>query len=457
MPQSDSLAGVSDASVTPLTSETSRAEALGPVVVPERIASIDVIRGFALLGILAMNIISFGLPSVAYERPSLAGGFTGANFAAWLICFLFFEGKMMSLFSMLFGAGLVLMSNRAEERGRSALGVYYRRVLWLLVFGLIHGYLIWVGDILYTYAVCGLGLYLFRRRSPTTLIVLAVLLLLMSVPLSFALSQFLRSAKEADARVEAQLLAGKVPSATDKEMAGVWRDTRTMLEPSERDISREIAIYHGSYLGIVRHRAGEVFAFQTWYFIFAMFWAVGGRMLLGMALMKLGVFSASRSTRFYVGLALLGYGIGLPIVALGAWQLTASQFDPFRQMESLGHFNAFGSILVALGHAAAVILILKTGGLPWLTRRLAAVGRMALSNYLFQSIVCTTLFYGYGFGLFARLDRAALFGVVFMVWIVQLLLSPIWLSYFRFGPAEWLWRSLTYWKLQPIRAGAIPS
>jgi uncharacterized protein len=429
---------------------TAHVMALTPVVAPERIASIDVIRGFALLGILAMNIVSFGLPTAAYEKPSIAGGFTGANFAVWLFCHLFFEDKMMSLFSMLFGAGLVLMSARAEDSGKSPVKIYYRRVLWLLLLGLFHAYFIWLGDILYSYAACGLWLYLFRHRSPRTLIILGVLFLLISVPLTIGLGRYLRSAEQAYERANSDPKAEKSLSADEQAKVELWREVRAFMGPTKDDVDKEIAIYRGSYWGIVRNRAGEVFAFQTWFFVLDTVWSVGGRMLIGMGLMKLGVFSGLRSTRFYILMALVGYGVGLPVVAYGAWRLIACDFDSFQGLEGLGFYNGFASIVVALGHAAAIILILKAGLVPSLTRRLAAVGRMALTNYLFHSIVCTTLFYGYGFGLFARLDRVQLFGVVIVIWIFQLLVSPIWLEHFRFGPAEWVWRSLTYWKRQPM-------
>jgi uncharacterized protein len=175
------------------------------------------------------------------------------------------------------------------------------------------------------------------------------------------------------------------------------------------------------------------------------------RMFLGMGLMKLGVFSASRSRRFYGWMVGLGYGIGLPLMVFDALELIRHGFALDYRMHGGAFYNAFGSLVVALGHVGLLMLIVQSGALAWLTRRLAAVGRMALSNYLTHSIVCTTLFYGYGLGLFGRLDRTGLAAVVLAIWILQVGISPIWLKAFRFGPAEWLWRSLTYWKLQPLR------
>ncbi len=175
-------------------------------------------------------------------------------------------------------------------------------------------------------------------------------------------------------------------------------------------------------------------------------------MLIGMGLMQLGVFAAARTFRFYAVLTLCGYSLGLPLVGYGIYDQIHTDFDPVHQLLVGGHFNYIGSLFVALGHAGLVMLICKAGLLSWLTARLAAVGRMALSNYLMQSLICTTLFEGWGLGLFGKLDRFQLLGVVVSIWLVQLLVSPLWLRSFRFGPMEWLWRSLTYWKRHPFRA-----
>ena len=169
-----------------------------------------------------------------------------------------------------------------------------------------------------------------------------------------------------------------------------------------------------------------------------------------MGLMKLGVFSAERSRSFYAWMAILGYGIGLPLMVFDASGLIRHEFKLDYMLHGGIFYNAFGSLVVALGHVGLIMLIVQSGALAWLTRRLAAVGRMALSNYLTHSIVCTTLFYGYGFGLFGQINRTGLAAIVLAIWIFQLWISPIWLKHFRFGPAEWLWRSLTYWKLQPM-------
>jgi uncharacterized protein len=150
----------------------------------------------------------------------------------------------------------------------------------------------------------------------------------------------------------------------------------------------------------------------------------------------------------------LGYGIGLPLMVFDATQLIGHQFSMDYELRGGMLYNAFGSLVVALGHVGAMMLIVQSGAIAWLVRRLAAVGRMALTNYLTHSIVCTTLFYGYCFGLYGTIHRTGLAGIVLAIWAFQLIVSPIWLRHFRFGPAEWLWRSLTYWRPQPMRVAA---
>jgi uncharacterized protein len=177
---------------------------------------------------------------------------------------------------------------------------------------------------------------------------------------------------------------------------------------------------------------------------------IGGMMLFGIGLLKLGIFSASRSVRDYRILATLGFGIGLPLAAVSVRNDLVSGFDPATTaLSTVG--LALARVPVALGHVAVVMLIWKAGALRWLTSRLAAVGQMAFSCYILQSLICTTIFYGYGFGLFGRLQRYQLYYVVLGVWVVQFIASPIWLRHFRFGPLEWLWRSLTYVEIQPMR------
>jgi len=429
----------------------SGAASLGPVRASERIRSVDVLRGLALLGILVINIEFFALPNAIYFNPKVAGGFSGLNFLSWKFGYLFFLQKMMAIFSMLFGAGLVLMGKRAESAGKKFKGIYYRRVLWLLLIGLVHAYLFWYGDILFTYAICGLILYPLRKRSAKLLIILGFLFLFFGVLMQMGSGYYFDGLKKEAGTAQTSLENGKTLTPYQEQMIKVWAKISGAFNPSAEKVAEEVEAYGGNYLEILRYRAPHTLLMQTQVLIFMMLWRVVGLMLLGMGLMKLGVFSALRSKKFYIICIILGYGIGLPLCAYGANALVNHNFDFVYFFQLGAHFNYLGSILVALAHTGVLMLICKSGWLSWLTQKLSAVGRMALSNYLLHTLICTTIFYGYGLGLFGKVERFALWGFVLGIWILQLILSPIWLKHFRFGPAEWLWRSLTYWKRQPMR------
>jgi uncharacterized protein len=452
-PSSNAWAGAPESAG--LASDVGAKKLAEPVAAGERYFAVDVLRGFALLGILAMNIVGFGWPMAAYGNPFKGAGFDGLDRGIWFFNHLVFEAKMMTIFSMLFGAGLVLMDQRAEARGAKVRGVYYRRILWLLAIGLVHSYFIWSGDILVLYAETGLFLYLFRNLRPKTLIILGVVLSLLFVPMLAGFNFAIDYLKAATARVDAQTKAGEKPTKVDQQLHDVWvNNLRAKFTPNpekeQKDWDEQMALHRGRYWPLVKHRVVHEFFGQTIGFILGGFLLAGSRMFLGMGLMKLGVFSAQRSRRFYWWMVGLGYGIGLPLMVFDAIELIGHRFSFDYQLHGGVLYNLFGSVVVALGHVGLLMLIVESGALAWLTRRLAAVGRMALTNYLTHSIVCTTLFYGYGFGLFGTINRTGLAAIVLLIWTVQLILSPIWLKHFRFGPAEWLWRSLTYWRLQPM-------
>jgi uncharacterized protein len=454
-PSTESAVGTLEANddVGSLKRPQSRPE---PVAAAERFFAVDVLRGFALLGILAMNIVAFGWPEAAYGDPFRGAGFAGLDRAVWFFNHMVFEVKMMTIFSMLFGAGLVLMDQRAEKRGAKVRGVYYRRVLWLLVIGLIHSYLIWWGDILVLYAECGLFLYFLRNLRPWTLIILGLSAMLVLVPLVLGFAKTIDSMKSASTRYEAQTKAGEKHRGLDHMLHDYWTEhLRNEILPSPekkaKDWDKEMTVHRGGYLRIVKHRAPELLKIQIFGFLFGGGFFAMSRMLVGMGLMKLGVFSAQRSRRFYLWMVALGYGIGLPLMVFDGIELIQHTFSFDYKVHGGVLFNLFGSLVVALGHVGLLMLIVQSGAIGWLTRRLAAVGRMALTNYLTHSIVCTTLFYGYGFGLFGQVNRTGLAAIVLTIWIFQLIVSSIWLRFFRFGPAEWLWRSLTYWRIQPMR------
>jgi uncharacterized protein len=430
------------------------ASSLKPVTQDARIEAVDMLRGCALLGILVINVISYALPTATLFNPPISGGFAGADLAVWEVSYMVFFQKMMAIFSMLFGAGVILMSTRAEAAGRTFRAIYYRRILWLAIFGLVHAYFFWYGDILFPYAIAGLLLYPLRRISTKFLVGLGSLVLVVGVLMSAGtgmMFEYVRGQAEAG---DAAVSAGETMNQQQEIMSEVWDELSQSFNPSPEKISEEIDAMQGSYSEMVEYRLPEAFTMHVQALPFFIFWRVFGMMLIGMGLMKAGVFSAERSMRFYTTLAIAGYVVGFSLTGYGMKQLFAADFDFVYFFRAGGLYDYIGSIFVSLGHVGLLMIIFRSGILSGLRKRLAAVGRMALSNYLTHTVIFSILFCGFGFGLFGEINRFGLIWFVFGTWILQLLISPIWLKHFRFGPAEWIWRTLTYWRKQPMRVAS---
>jgi uncharacterized protein len=422
-----------------------------PVGGQERISSIDVVRGVAVLGILAMNIVGFAFHMATYADPTVQGGATGANLWIYLFNGVMVDGKMRGIFSMLFGAGVVLMVGRMERRGAPGADVHYRRMLWLMLFGIVHAFTLWWGEILYPYALYGLILYPLRNASPKKLLIVSALLILGVTGFSTGFAFGVKDTREKGLAAEAALAKGATLTAEQRDQLDAWKKQRRELKPDSEDLKKTVDGFRGNYASVFKARAPIVMQWHSMPFWFPFSWDLVSMMLLGMALLKLGVFSAERSTAFYLRMAAVGYAIGIPLHIAGLNHILKNNFDMVElQMGFIPYQPA--RIAVCLAHVSVVMLICKAGLLQWLTRSLAAVGQMALTNYVMQSVICSTLFYGYGFGLFARLERHQVYYVVGSIWLFQMATSPIWLRYYRFGPLEWCWRSLTYWKRQPMRA-----
>ncbi|KAA0214279.1 MAG: DUF418 domain-containing protein [Leptolyngbya sp. PLA3] len=435
-----------------MTTESATAmEQPAPVTAKERIESLDVVRGFAMLGILGPNIVAFAWPSAAMTSPAAMGD-TPWNQAGHAITSIFFLGKFMALFAMLFGAGVIVYSRKFEHaprcrgcqsdlsgndpslpcphcgehdprrgRLRDGAGLWYRRIGFLALFGILHAVLLWFGDILTWYAVTALlAVWWVRRLTPGVQIGVGVALHLISTLLLLGLSAL-----------------------------GIWAVAQGHISRDELMGNQAVEFqgYTGTYLDALLTRLPTLAMF--WLILAPLFTpGVTGLMMIGMGLLRTGVLSGQRSTRFYTLLAAIGLlgGLGVTIVGFYGIERLWPGFGGFIWQSC----SQFVGIPISLGYMALLILLLRTGRFGVLMHPLAAVGRMALSNYLLQTLLCTTFFYGYGFGYFGRIGYPDLFLVMGAVWGVNILFSLIWLRFFRFGPAEWLWRSLTYLRPQPM-------
>jgi len=400
-----------------------------PVAEKERMVSIDVLRGFALLGILPMNIQYFSMIGAAYGNPTAYGDLHGANYWVWLLCHVLADQKFMTIFSMLFGAGILLMTSRIEASGKPSAALHYRRMGWLILFGLAHAYLMWSGDILVAYGMCGLVVYLFRKLRPRTLLVLALLTIAVASGSLASYGAWSRHWSRAEVQIAREQL---------------WM-------PTPAQVANEIAADRGTWTAEMQFRVPDSVQMETIFFVAFTFWRVTGLMLAGMALFKLGVFSAKQPASLYWTMIAIAVCYGIPITLYGTHRDFAAGWD-FRYSFFYGaQFNYWASLLVSLGWVGAIMLASRAAALLPLTRPLAAVGRMAFTNYIMHTIICTTLFYGHGFGLFGKVERVWQFAIVVAIWLLQLIVSPIWLKHFLFGPLEWLWRCLTYLQWEPLR------
>jgi len=438
--------------VHPLAPEPAPAPA--PVAAAERIAALDVVRGLAMLGILMMNVVEFSWPFGAYENPAYAGGSEGLDLAAWFVQATLFDGKMRALFSMLFGAGLVLIDQRMVKSGRGgdAADLLLRRCLWLVPFGIVHRFVLqWSGDILYQYGLLALLAIPFRRLSGRALLVAGVVMLVASTGpelWKYRGEVELRS----DAAQAAQLAAAHEPVGDALAAAQrQWSAMENFVPPKPEAVAAQVATMRKGYVDICHARWNFHHTFQSVLLYEIFFWDVLGMMLLGMGLMKVGFFAGSCTARTYRATLLAG---GVAAIAVLGWAI-AWQHAGFSRaaigldlVKNLGY--PFTRALVALAWASLLILLLRAGRLRALTAALASVGRMAFSCYIVQTVCCTLWFFGYGFGHYGTQSRSELMLVVAAVSLIQIAFSVAWLRLFRFGPLEWAWRSLTYWRRQPL-------
>ena len=419
----------------------------------QRIEALDFVRGVALFGILLMNITGFGLPD-AYVNPVNAGGAAGANLWAWIVTQVGFEGTQRGLFSMLFGASVILLTSRLEASGRAdAADIYFRRNLWLIGFGFVNAFVfLWYGDILYAYGVTALFVFAFRKMPAKWLLAVGVGALLLGAVWNAVDTSRLLDAHAAYAEAAAARDAGARLSETQEGAIAAWDEARAEFESTPERIEEAVAARTSGYWTAFAETARTNAYFQTW-FMYRYFFDIFGMMLIGMALYRLGVLTLERPTRVYVAMAATGYAIGLAVNVLETRWILDHQFSAVAFAEANVSYD-LGRLAMTVGHAGALLLFVRSGLLPWLRRAVAAVGQMAVTNYLTHSVVCAFLFVGLGW--FNQLQRYELYYVVFAIWAAQLVVSPLWLKHYRFGPVEWLWRYLTYMKRPPLRHTAVP-
>jgi uncharacterized protein len=400
-----------------------------PISTSERIDVIDVLRGLAVCGILIGNMqwfTGYGMmpPAVAQQAPFI-------DHVTHFLVHFFIEGKFYSIFSFLFGFGFALQIARAEERGDTEAKVFKRRLLWLLVIGAIHAIFLWPGDILSVYAVIGFLLILFRKKSDRSLLKWTAALMLVPI-VTYVIIYILFVAF-----VPASALSG-----FESTQADMWNGAvRTAGQGSYLQVLREFNPPYllGRWAGlIVQMRLPK---------ILAMF-------LLGLYVYRRGYFQNLQDHKAFIRKVLV-YGLALGIAGHSVFAaFSSSEADLPPTLSGLvGVISySFGVPALALGYIALVVTLWQSSALQRILAMLAPVGRMALTNYLLQTVTCLAIFYGYGFGWFGRVGATSATVIALTIFAIQIFLSSIWLKYFDYGPMEWIWRQLTYRRRLPLRA-----
>ncbi len=411
----------------------------GPTENPVRHITLDALRGFAVMGILAMNITAFAMPDTAYISPVVYGGSTGADLWSWALGYILFDGKMRGLFSLLFGASMMLIIDRAEAKGESARKVHFSRMGWLAIFGLAHFFFIWFGDILFLYAAIGCLAFRFRKWEPKRLIKWA---------LGIMIAGFLIYSAGMGGMFYGRYMATS-PNASPTSVQD-YKELQETRDFSPAYVQEMLDLHRGSWAGIVAYKVKE-----KWYgpliFVGQSFHETLPMMMLGMALFKNGFLTGGWATARYRRWAIRGIGSGALATALIAWILWRSGFNIVEVLNAFIAWMILPRLVMTLGYAAALVLLVQRLAGSQILDRIAATGRAAFTNYLGTSIVMTTIFYGYGFGLFGHVSRSETWVFVIGAWVVMLIWSKPWLDSFYYGPFEWLWRSLARGKMQAMR------
>ncbi|HMG89399.1 MAG TPA: DUF418 domain-containing protein [Chryseolinea sp.] len=432
---------------------------LEPLSESERITIIDSLRGIALLGILMMNIPSFGYPFIQATNPMIAGELGTINFKIWYFVEGFLEGTQRGLFSMLFGCGVIVFTTRLEKRvnGIMPAELFLRRQLWLLLFGLFNAFvLLWSGDILYHYAILGILLFAFRRMKPSHLIIAAIVCLaLQTARENRDLYQSKRTIEKGEAIAAIDTTKTKLNDKQKgqlEEMNGFKNNQK--LEKKQKKAKETIEAVQGSYAELYERLSNDSVWMET-DFMYYNPWDVLIFMFLGLAFFKMGLMQGDHPLMTYLIIAIVGLGVGIVLSYFRLKPLIETQFNFFDYTKDASFtLYEIPRTFRSVGLFGLIMVLYKTGWFNWLFALVRPVGQMAFTNYLMQSLICGLIFYGVGFGLYGELQRYELYYIVGSVWIFQIIVSHIWLRYYRFGPMEWVWRSLTYWKLQPFKKRA---
>ncbi len=405
---------------------------LGPVRPAERVEILDILRGWALFGVLLCNMRWF-----SGVWPDFYVWNDPVNLSAAVLIDYLANDKFYTLFSFLFGLGFALQLSRADARGKPFIGLYVRRLIVLLLIGLVHTYLAWWNEALHVYALLGFALLLFRRRSNRTVLILATIFLI-AIPASYHTIEF---ARPEDPEREALASREFIASATEYwagEESYTWHVTRASA-------TQWVAFRAKGWI------QGGVEYHTIPYYNFLWFPPILGLFLLGLYVGRRRILDNVEANRKLIRRTMwVGLALGLPCTM--ATLVLRVQGGAAWRSELLAELTwIVGAPALTFFYAGLIALLAQRKRWHRLLAPLGAAGRTALTGYVMQTVVCVLLFYGFGLGLFGRVGPAGVVVVTLLVFTAQVFVSIWWLRYFRFGPLEWLWRSLTYGRMQPFR------
>lgn len=427
-----------------------------PVSQQERIVVLDGLRGIALLGILLMNIPYMGLPEPAFDHLLLNNELGTINEKVWWYVNWIPEGTQRAIFSLLFGAGILLFVSRLEKRmdGMWPAEYFLRRQLWLTVFGLFNGYiLLWPGDILFQYSIVGIVAFAFRRLPAKGLLIASVICLLLMTARE---NRDLYKQKDMIQKGElvARLDTTKVKlTDVQKEELGAMTGMKEKSDTAalKKEMKRNLEKSTGSYEVLYNYLSGVTAMIEFNYTYYGI-WDILLFMLLGMAFFKSGVLTGQVPVKVYWAMFIGGMGLGLLLTWMRLSDIMHYKFNLFEITKNKGiEYYELSRTLRSIGLFGLLMLLFKSGWFNWLFKLMRPVGQMAFTNYLMQSLMGGLFFFGIGLGMMGKLQRYEIYLVAMAIWAIEITWSHIWLRYFRFGPLEWCWRSLTYWKKQPMR------
>ncbi|WP_339689120.1 DUF418 domain-containing protein [uncultured Parasphingorhabdus sp.] len=405
----------------------------------QRYLAMDALRGFAVMGILAINIAAFAQPEMAFVNPLVSSHASGLDLGSWAANFILFDGKMRGLFSLLFGASTALVIERAIASGQSAAKVHFFRMFWLAIFGLFHFFFLWIGDILFLYAGSGCVLFLFRNWSAERLIQWGVIAYVIgAIMLITSLASMLFLLQEAAQANPPQEVLDKISE--------IYADLGTL----PADVAAETARLQGSFSGILNYNLFEQWSTPLQNLMLGPIETIP-LMMIGMGLYKNGFILGQESRATYLKIGLWMMAVSLPLFIAFAGIAYAQGFNTIWMMNITQAWSVLPRLLMIIGYVALLIFITQRFQHSAAIQRVAAAGRAAFSNYLGTSILMTFIFYGWGLGYFEQFGRFELQLFVLGAWTLMLLWSRPWLTRFRYGPLEWLWRSLAKGQAQPMR------